>query len=45
MVKDMLDYLAVNRGDPLGFAYDDVGGFSSSLHTEKPTIATVTVGW
>ena len=28
-----------------GFAYDDVGGFSSSLHTEKPTIATVTVGW
>jgi hypothetical protein len=28
-----------------GFAYDDVGGFSSSLHTEAPTIATVTVGW
>jgi len=28
-----------------GFAYDDVGGFSSSLHTEAPTVATVTVGW
>ena len=28
-----------------GFAYDDVGGFSSSLHTAAPTIATVTVGW
>jgi hypothetical protein len=28
-----------------GFAYDDVGGFSSSLHTEAPTVATVTIGW
>jgi hypothetical protein len=28
-----------------GFAYDDVGGFSSSLHTAAPTVATVTVGW
>jgi hypothetical protein len=33
------------NGLAYGFAYDDVGGFSSSLHTEKPTIATVTVGW
>jgi hypothetical protein len=28
-----------------GFSYDDVGGFSSSLHTPAPTTATVTVGW
>ena len=35
---------AIN-GLSYGFAYDDVGGFSSSLHTAAPTIATVTVGW
>ncbi|MGN6527240.1 MAG: glycoside hydrolase family 64 protein [Burkholderiaceae bacterium] len=28
-----------------GFPYDDVGGFSSSLHTAAPTTATVTIGW
>ncbi|MDB5766300.1 MAG: hypothetical protein JWQ61_1114 [Collimonas fungivorans] len=28
-----------------GFAYDDVWGFSSSLHTAAPTTATVTIGW
>jgi hypothetical protein len=28
-----------------GFAYDDVGGFSSSVHTTAPTTATVTIGW
>ena len=33
------------NGLTYGFAYDDVGGFSSSLHTAAPTIATVTVGW
>ena len=33
------------NGLAYGFAYDDVGGFSSSLHTSAPTIATVTVGW
>ena len=33
------------NGLSYGFAYDDVGGFSSSLHTAAPTIATVTVGW
>ena len=33
------------NGLAYGFAYDDVGGFSSSLHTAAPTIATVTVGW
>jgi hypothetical protein len=35
---------AIN-GLSYGFAYDDVGGFSSSLHTAAPTVATVTVGW
>ncbi len=33
------------NGLSYGFAYDDVGGFSSSLHTAAPTVATVTVGW
>ena len=28
-----------------GFAYDDVGNFSSSVHTAAPTTVTVTVGW
>lgn len=28
-----------------GFAYDDVGSFSASLHTTAPTVATVTIGW
>lgn len=33
------------NGLAYGFAYDDVGGFSSSLHTTDPTTVTVTVGW
>jgi len=33
------------NGLSYGFSYDDVGGFSSSLHTAAPTTATVTVGW
>jgi hypothetical protein len=28
-----------------GFAYDDVDGWSSSLATAAPTVATVTIGW
>ena len=28
-----------------GFAYDDVGNFSPSLHTDAPTTVTFTVGW
>jgi hypothetical protein len=28
-----------------GFAYDDVGGFSPSLHTDSPTVVTFTIGW
>lgn len=28
-----------------GFAYDDVGGFSPSLHTAAPTNVTITIGW
>ncbi|NII09517.1 hypothetical protein HBF24_02335 [Oleiagrimonas sp. C23AA] len=28
-----------------GFAYDDVGGFSPSLHTNAPTDVTFTIGW
>ncbi|MBB6183063.1 glycoside hydrolase family 64 protein [Oleiagrimonas soli] len=28
-----------------GFAYDDVGGFSPSLHTAAPTDVTFTIGW
>lgn len=28
-----------------GFAYDDVGGFSPSLHTRAPTVVTYTIGW
>jgi hypothetical protein len=28
-----------------GFAYDDVGGFSPSIHTAAPTTVTFTLGW
>ncbi len=28
-----------------GFAYDDVGDFSPSLHTSAPTTVTYTIGW
>jgi hypothetical protein len=28
-----------------GFAYDDVGGFSPSVHTAAPTTVTFTIGW
>ena len=28
-----------------GFAYDDVGDFSPSLHTAAPTTVTYTIGW
>jgi Beta-1,3-glucanase/Peptidase inhibitor family I36 len=28
-----------------GFAYDDVGGFSPSVHTAAPTTVTYTIGW
>lgn len=28
-----------------GFAYDDVGGLSPSLHTSAPTTVTFTIGW
>jgi len=28
-----------------GFAYDDVGDFSPSLHTAAPTDVTFTIGW
>jgi hypothetical protein len=28
-----------------GFAYDDVGGFSPSLHSDAPTTVTYTIGW
>ncbi|MEW6707446.1 MAG: beta-1,3-glucanase family protein [Pseudomonadota bacterium] len=28
-----------------GFAYDDVGGFSPSIHTEVPVSVTYTIGW
>lgn len=35
---------AIN-GLSYGFAYDDVGGFSSSLHTTVPTVATITIGF
>jgi len=28
-----------------GFAYDDVGGFSPSIHTDSPTTVTFTIGW
>lgn len=28
-----------------GFAYDDVGDFSPSLHTQAPTTVTYTIGW
>jgi hypothetical protein len=39
--------LAGERGYGLayGFAYDDVGDFSPSLHTPAPTTVTYTVGW
>jgi len=32
-------------GQTYGFAYDDVGGFSSSLYTPVPTTATVLIGF
>lgn len=35
---------AIN-GLTYGFAYDDVGGFSSSLHSTVPTTATVSIGF
>ncbi len=28
-----------------GFAYDDVGDFSPSIHTSAPTVVTYTIGW
>jgi hypothetical protein len=28
-----------------GFAYDDVGDFSPSIHTDAPTTVTFTIGW
>jgi hypothetical protein len=28
-----------------GFAYDDVGDFSASIHTSAPTVATYTISW
>ena len=28
-----------------GFAYDDVGDLSPSIHTQKPTTVTFTIGW
>jgi hypothetical protein len=28
-----------------GFAYDDVGSYSPSIHTEVPTTVTYTIGW
>lgn len=28
-----------------GFAYDDVGSYSPSIHTEVPTSVTYTIGW
>ncbi|WP_374509515.1 chitobiase/beta-hexosaminidase C-terminal domain-containing protein [Niveibacterium sp.] len=28
-----------------GFAYDDVGGYSPSIHTAKPKTVTYTIGW
>lgn len=28
-----------------GFAYDDVGGFSPSLHSDAPSVVTYTIGW
>ncbi len=33
------------NGLAYGFAYDDVWSYSSSLHTEAPTTATITIGW
>ena len=33
------------NGLAYGFAYDDVGNFSSSVHTTVPKTATVTIGW
>ena len=33
------------KGLAYGFPYDDVGGFSSSLHTVAPTNVIYTVGW
>jgi hypothetical protein len=28
-----------------GFAYDDVGGFSPSVHTDSPSVVTFSIGW
>jgi tyrosinase len=44
LVKDMLDYLAVNRGDALGFGYDDVpfelpAAAVASANTASTTVA------
>jgi hypothetical protein len=36
---------ANGHGLAYGFAYDDVGGFSPSLHTNAPTTVTYTIGW
>jgi len=36
---------AVGYGLAYGFAYDDVGHFSPSLHTNAPTTVTYTIGW
>ncbi len=33
------------NGLAYGFAYDDVGGFSPSIHTEAPVSVTYTIGW
>lgn len=33
------------NGKAYGFAYDDVGDFSPSLHTAAPTTVTFTIGW
>jgi hypothetical protein len=36
---------AAGYGLAYGFAYDDVGHFSPSLHTDAPTNVTYTIGW
>lgn len=36
---------AAGYGLAYGFAYDDVGHFSPSLHTTAPTTVTYTIGW
>jgi hypothetical protein len=35
---------SINR-KAYGFAYDDVGDFSPSIHTSAPTVVTYTIGW